>query len=179
MLEEASRDSLDFLKEKALRALAQLLIAKPEQEARLLAALVNKLGDTSRRLASKVSLCLSGARAVVLLSPRAHSPHSSPTGCVIGAAPRGLKEGAITCMQAGYLLRTVLDAHPSMKLVMAREVERFMFRPNLQERARYYSVIFLNQMPLSHNPVQGAILHLLPACAAALAYRAASRTDSR
>lgn len=59
-------------------------------------------------------------------------------------------------MQAGYLLRTVLDAHPSMKLVMAREVERFMFRPGLQERARYYSVIFLNQMPLSHNPAQGA-----------------------
>ena len=54
MLEEASRDNLDFLKEKAIRALAQLLQAKPEQEARLLAALVNKLGDPSRKLASNV-----------------------------------------------------------------------------------------------------------------------------
>ena len=52
-LEEASRDNLDFLKDKALRALAELLRAKPEAEARLLAALVNKLGDPSRKLASK------------------------------------------------------------------------------------------------------------------------------
>lgn len=52
-LEEASRDNLDFLKEKALRALADLLKAKPEAEARLLVALVNKLGDPSRKLASK------------------------------------------------------------------------------------------------------------------------------
>ena len=54
MLEEASRDNLEFLKEKALKAIAQLLLAKPEQEARLLSALVNKLGDPSRKLASKV-----------------------------------------------------------------------------------------------------------------------------
>jgi len=54
-LEEASRDNLDFLKNKALRAAAELLRAKPEAEARLLAALVNKLGDPSRKLASKAS----------------------------------------------------------------------------------------------------------------------------
>lgn len=54
MLEEASRENLDFLKEKTLKAIAQLLAAKPEQEAHLLAALVNKLGDPSRKLASKV-----------------------------------------------------------------------------------------------------------------------------
>ena len=54
MLEEASRDNLEFLKEKALKAIAQLLLTKPEQEARLLSALVNKLGDPSRKLASKV-----------------------------------------------------------------------------------------------------------------------------
>ncbi|KAK9819570.1 hypothetical protein WJX81_001337 [Elliptochloris bilobata] len=108
-LEEASRGNLDFLKDKALRALADLLRAKPEAEARLLAALVNKLGDPSRKLASK----------------------------------------------AGYLLAGVLEAHPGMKLVAAREVERFMFRPGLAERARYYAVVFLNQMPLSHSPAHG------------------------
>jgi len=58
MLEEASRDNLEFLKEKALKAIAQLLLAKPEQEARLLSALVNKLGDPSRKLASKVDIPL-------------------------------------------------------------------------------------------------------------------------
>ena len=57
--------------------------------------------------------------------------------------------------QAGYLLREVLEAHPAMKVVITREVEKFLFRPGLQERARYYGVIFLNQMPLSHNPALG------------------------
>lgn len=56
ILEAASRDNLDFIKDKAIRALAKLLSAKPEQEARLLAALVNKLGDPSRKLASKVCM---------------------------------------------------------------------------------------------------------------------------
>ena len=53
MLEAASTDSLEFLKDRALKAAAALLAAKPEGEARLLAALVNKLGDPSRKLASK------------------------------------------------------------------------------------------------------------------------------
>jgi hypothetical protein len=55
MLEEASRENLEFLKDKTLKAISQLLAAKPEQEAHLLAALVNKLGDPSRKLASKVT----------------------------------------------------------------------------------------------------------------------------
>ena len=42
-----------------------------------------------------------------------------------------------------------------MKAVVAREVERFLFRPGLAERARYYGVVFLNQMPLSHKASQG------------------------
>ena len=53
-LEECSRDNLEFIKERALRAIAELLRAKPEGEAALLTALVNKLGDPSRKLASKV-----------------------------------------------------------------------------------------------------------------------------
>ena len=55
-LEECSRDNLDFIKERAVRAIAALLRAKPEGEAALLTALVNKLGDPSRKLASKVCL---------------------------------------------------------------------------------------------------------------------------
>ncbi len=62
---------------------------------------------------------------------------------------------ACALRQAGYLLREVLEIHPAMKVVITREVEKFLFRPGLQERARYYGVIFLNQMPLSHNAAQG------------------------
>jgi len=68
-LEEASRDNLDFLKNKALRAAAELLRAKPEAEARLLAALVNKLGDPSRKLASKARA--PGRRGCRFLAARA------------------------------------------------------------------------------------------------------------
>ena len=53
-LDECSRDNLDIIKEKAMRAMADLLASRPEQEAPLLTSLVNKLGDPSRKLASKV-----------------------------------------------------------------------------------------------------------------------------
>eukprot|EP00897_Mesotaenium_endlicherianum_P007143 jgi/Mesen1/6457/ME000033S05757 len=41
-VEAASRDTLDFYKERALKALFELLRSKPEQEQRLLTALINK-----------------------------------------------------------------------------------------------------------------------------------------
>jgi len=49
--------------------------------------------------------------------------------------------------------------------VVVAEVQRFMFRQGLQERARYYGVIFLNQMVLSHHESQGiacATIHKAP-----------------
>lgn len=52
-LEEHSKDNLEFLKEKAMRVMGELLAAKPECEAALLSGLVNKLGDPSRQVASK------------------------------------------------------------------------------------------------------------------------------
>jgi len=54
-----SRDTLEFLKERATKALFQHLSTKPEAEAQLLAALVNKLGDPSRKVASKAGYLLS------------------------------------------------------------------------------------------------------------------------
>ncbi|GFR50755.1 hypothetical protein Agub_g13022, partial [Astrephomene gubernaculifera] len=108
-LEEHSKDNLDFLKEKAMRVAGELLAAKPECEGQLLSALVNKLGDPSRQVASK----------------------------------------------AVYLLMQLLVKHPVMKPVVVREVERFLFRPNLADKARYYAVVFLNQVPLSHRASEG------------------------
>ncbi|KAK9282464.1 hypothetical protein L1049_005382 [Liquidambar formosana] len=47
-LEEASRDTLPILKDKALKIMYALLRSKSEQERRLLSALVNKLGDPGK-----------------------------------------------------------------------------------------------------------------------------------
>lgn len=48
-----------------------------------------------------------------------------------------------------YILSQLLQNHPSMKKVVASEVERVLFRPNISERAQYYSICFLNQLQLS------------------------------
>ncbi|KAG1665927.1 hypothetical protein FOA52_004516 [Chlamydomonas sp. UWO 241] len=108
-LEECSRADLEFLKERATKACYECLVAKPEAEAKLLSTLVNKLGDPSRKVASK----------------------------------------------AGYLMSQLLLQHPAMKPIVVREVERFLFRPGLQERARYYGIVFLNQLVLSHKESEG------------------------
>ncbi|KAJ4951263.1 hypothetical protein NE237_028095 [Protea cynaroides] len=58
-LEEASRDMLPILKDKALKTIYALLRSKPEQERRLLSAIVNKLGDPANRAASNADFHLS------------------------------------------------------------------------------------------------------------------------
>ena len=104
-LDVLTRDALDFVKDRAVKTVFDLLVARPEQESQLLSILVNKLGDPQRKLASK----------------------------------------------AGYLLTKLLAVHPGMKHVAVREIERFVFRPGLADRARYYAVIYLNQIVLTHQ----------------------------
>ncbi|KAK9290836.1 hypothetical protein L1049_009014 [Liquidambar formosana] len=58
-LEEASRDVLPELKDKALKTIYVLLRDKSEQERRLLSALVNKLGDPANKGASSAGYHLS------------------------------------------------------------------------------------------------------------------------
>ncbi|XP_056176264.1 protein SLOW WALKER 2 [Syzygium oleosum] len=58
-LEEASRDMLPILKDKALKTMYALLKNKSEQERRLLSALVNKLGDPQNKGASNADYHLS------------------------------------------------------------------------------------------------------------------------
>lgn len=36
--------------------------------------------------------------------------------------------------------------------VLLLQVERFVFRPGLSDRGRYYAVTFLNQIPMSNRP---------------------------
>ncbi|XP_071716920.1 protein SLOW WALKER 2 [Rutidosis leptorrhynchoides] len=57
-LEEASRDVLATLKDKALKTIYALLRSKSEQERRLLSALVNKLGDPENKAASNADYLL-------------------------------------------------------------------------------------------------------------------------
>ncbi|KAL9256001.1 SLOW WALKER 2-like protein [Drosera capensis] len=58
-LEEASRDMLAILKDKALKTMYVLLKSKSEQERRLLSSLVNKLGDPENKVASNADFHLS------------------------------------------------------------------------------------------------------------------------
>ncbi|XP_010261717.1 PREDICTED: CCAAT/enhancer-binding protein zeta isoform X2 [Nelumbo nucifera] len=58
-LEEASRDTLPPLKNRALKIMYSLLRSKSEQERRLLSALVNKLGDPENKGASGADFHLS------------------------------------------------------------------------------------------------------------------------
>ncbi|KAK4778070.1 hypothetical protein SAY87_018257 [Trapa incisa] len=58
-LEEASRDVLPALKDKALKTIYHLLKSKSEQERKLLSALVNKLGDPQNKGASNADFLLS------------------------------------------------------------------------------------------------------------------------
>ena len=69
-------------------------------------------------------------------------------------------------VQAGFLLGTTLEEHPAMAPVMVREIERFLFRPGIAPRARYYAVVFLNQLQLSHDEARGEPCPALVQCAA-------------
>lgn len=55
ILEDCTRDSVSFTKKKALKAVLDLLVAKPENEKKLLAILVNKLGDPDRKTSADAS----------------------------------------------------------------------------------------------------------------------------
>ncbi|KAL3275496.1 hypothetical protein HHI36_020256 [Cryptolaemus montrouzieri] len=57
-LNTAAHDSVDANKEKAIAAMYKLLAGNSEQEKKLLAFIVNKLGDPSQKVASKAIYCL-------------------------------------------------------------------------------------------------------------------------
>lgn len=51
-------------------------------------------------------------------------------------------------------METLLNKHPNMKAVVCSELERLMFRPNINLKAQYYAVCFLNQVLLSHDEAE-------------------------
>ena len=56
-----------------------------------------------------------------------------------------------TAAKASHLLESLIHKHPNMKVVVSCEVERLMFRPNINPKAQYYAVCFLSQVMLSHD----------------------------
>ncbi|TPX36685.1 hypothetical protein SmJEL517_g01384 [Synchytrium microbalum] len=105
-LEVLSHDPVLNVKTRILSYIHDLLVAKPEQEQNLLVLLVNKLGDSDRKVAAK----------------------------------------------AVHHLTQLLSTHPNMKMVVIKEVQQLLFRPNVAARAQYISITYLNQIVLSNRP---------------------------
>lgn len=57
--------------------------------------------------------------------------------------------------KAAYQLSKLLEAHPAMKGVVAGEVERLLFRPNVSARAQYYGICCLSQVVFAASSRKG------------------------
>lgn len=55
---------------------------------------------------------------------------------------------------AGHQLRLILEEHPAMTSIVAREVQQLAHRPHLSPKALYNCVIFLNQLQLSRDEAE-------------------------
>nr|XP_058965754.1 CCAAT/enhancer-binding protein zeta-like [Pocillopora verrucosa] len=51
--------------------------------------------------------------------------------------------------KAVYLSRSLVTKHPNMKLVVTKEIEKLLYRPNIAIKAQYFAVCFLNQLILT------------------------------
>jgi ribosome biogenesis protein MAK21 len=61
-----------------------------------------------------------------------------------------------TSAAAAHELRRVLQVHPAMQVVIAREVQQLAHRPQLSSRALYNCIVFLNQLKLKkEEPTAG------------------------
>lgn len=56
--------------------------------------------------------------------------------------------GKKTAAAAGHQLRLILQKHPNMQMIIAREVQQLTHRPHLSSKALYNCIVFLNQLKL-------------------------------
>lgn len=63
---------------------------------------------------------------------------------------------------AAHALRVVLNQHPAMQVVIAREVQQLAHRPHLSERALYNCITFLNQLTLRKESEDMPVEERLP-----------------
>jgi ribosome biogenesis protein MAK21 len=66
-----------------------------------------------------------------------------------------------TASTAGHHLRLVLQKHPNMQLIVAREVQQLAHRPHLSPRALYNCIVFLNQLKLTKDDTENETLKKL------------------
>ena len=45
-----------------------------------------------------------------------------------------------------HFLHQIIEKHPDMNYVIAKEIQNFVFNPKTNEKAQYYCVVFLNQI---------------------------------
>ena len=103
-------DNVLHSKQQMIKVLHDMLNGAPELERELLPALVNKLGDPEKKVASRLT----------------------------------------------HLLHTTSQRHPAMRAVLLAELQRFVLRPGMAERALYYACTFLNQVILSRREPETA-----------------------
>ena len=63
--------------------------------------------------------------------------------------------------KAVYQLKKLLEAHPAMKMVVVKEVERILYRSNVNPKAQYYGVCFLSQILLEEEDDQALAAKLI------------------
>lgn len=64
--------------------------------------------------------------------------------------------GKKTAAAAGHQLRLVLQKHPNMQIIIAREVQQLAHRPHLSPKALYNCIVFLNQLKLEKEGVDAS-----------------------
>lgn len=100
--------------------LATLLSKKPEEEGRLLAALVNKMGDPSRKVTCPECLDVLMGRCAVR-NPSCW-PSTVPLPSSLSLALDTFMPTMQVASRAAWLLQRLLEEHPNMKMVVVREV---------------------------------------------------------
>lgn len=137
VLEHWCHDELEFSRLRAIDFVWELLKDKPEQEENLLRFLVNKLGDTAKKVASKASYRLCGLQ----------ESHPAMTMDVISA------------IESDILLRPGQSSHAKYYAVIT--LNQFVLRPGNPEVANrlldVYFTLFkaiLNRSELSQETVQ-------------------------
>ncbi|KAE9468038.1 hypothetical protein C3L33_00089, partial [Rhododendron williamsianum] len=147
-LEEASRDLLPILKDKALKIMYTLLRSKSEQERRLLSALVNKLGDPENKAASNADFHLS---KLLTDHPNMKVNYSVKIHLYVCYTIRYNLVVILSQVFASYVTSLIMLLHLNVQVVVIDEVDNFLFRPHLGMRSKYHAVNFLSQIRLSHR----------------------------
>jgi len=50
-----------------------------------------------------------------------------------------------------FSLKKLVEVHPGMKIIIVKEVETFLARPNINHKSKYFAVLHLSEMILSRN----------------------------